>query len=60
MINKKKIPAFDFELGDKEKEYVNDCLETSFITQGSYVKDFEKEFSKFVNCEHGITTTMFT
>ena len=60
MINKKKIPAFDFELGDKEKEYVNDCLETSFITQGSYVKDFEKEFSKFVNCEHGITTTSGT
>ena len=60
MKNKKKIPVFDFELGDKEKEYVNDCLETSFITQGSYVKDFEKKFSKFVNCEHGITTTSGT
>ena len=56
----KKIPVFDFELGDKEKEYVNDCLETSFITQGSYVKDFEKKFSKFVNCEYGITTTSGT
>ena len=60
MKNKKRIPAFDFELGDKEKEYVNDCLETSFITQGSYVKDFEKKFSKFVNCEYGITTTSGT
>ena len=60
MKNKKTIPVFDFELGDKEKEYVNDCLETSFITQGSYVKDFEKKFSKFVNCEHGITTTSGT
>jgi perosamine synthetase len=56
----KKIPVFDFKLGDKEKEYVNDCLETSFITQGSYVKDFEKKFSKFVNCEYGITTTSGT
>ena len=56
----KKIPVFDFKLGDKEKEYVNDCLETSFIAQGSYVKDFEKKFSKFVNCEYGITTTSGT
>ena len=60
MKNKKKIPVFDFKLCDKEKEYVNDCLETSFITQGSYVKNFEKKFSKFVNCEHGITTTSGT
>ena len=36
----KKIPVFDFKLGDKEKEFVNDCLETSFIGQGSYVKKF--------------------
>ena len=60
MKNTKKIPVFDFKLGDKEKEYVNDCLETSFIAQGSYVKDFEKKFSKFVNCEYGITTTSGT
>ena len=40
----KKIPVFDFKLGDKTKEFVNDCLETSFIGQGSYVKKFEKVF----------------
>ena len=43
MKNKKRIPVFDFTLGTKEKEFVNDCLETSFISQGSYVKDFEKK-----------------
>ena len=42
MKNKKRIPVFDIKLGDKEKEYVNDCLENSFIAQGSYVKDFEE------------------
>ena len=57
---KKIIPVFDFTLGVKEKEFVNDCLETSFISQGSYVKDFEKTFSKFVNCDFGITTTSGT
>ena len=56
----KKIPVFDFKLGDKEKEFVNDCLETSFIGQGSYVKKFEKVFSNFVNCKYGITTTSGT
>ena len=60
MKNKKKIPVFDFKLGDKEKEFVNDCLSTSSISQGSYVKDFEKKFSKFVNCKYGITTTSGT
>jgi len=60
MKNNKKIPVFDFKLGDKEKEFVNDCLNTSSISQGSYVKDFEKKFSKFVNCKYGITTTSGT
>ena len=60
MKNNKKIPVFDFKLGDKEKEFVNDCLSTSSISQGSYVKDFEKKFSKFVNCKYGITTTSGT
>ena len=60
MKNKKKIPVFDFKLSDKEKEFVNDCLKSSSISQGTYVKDFEKKFSEFVNCEYGITTTSGT
>ena len=42
---KKKLPVFDFQLGNKEKDFVNDCLKTSFIGQGSYVNEFEKSFS---------------
>ena len=60
MNKNKKIPVFDFKIQEKEKEFVNDCLEKSFIGQGSYVKDFEEKFSKFVNCEYGITTTSGT
>ena len=41
MKYKKKIPVFDFKIGNKEIEFVKDCLQTSFISQGSYVKDFE-------------------
>ena len=60
MKNKKRIPVFDFELGQKEKNFVKDCLKTSIVGQGSYVKDFEKSFSNFVNCKHGISTTSGT
>ena len=60
MKNKKKIPVFDFKLGKREIEFVNDCLRTSSISQGSYVKDFEDKFSKFVNCDYGISTTSGT
>ena len=59
-MKNKKIPVFDIKLGTKEKNFVNDCLDTSFIGQGPYVKDFEKKFSTFVNCEYGITTTSGT
>ncbi len=59
-MKNKKIPVFDLELGDKEKEFVNNCLKTSIISQGSYVEDFEREFSKFVNCKFGVTTSSGT
>ena len=56
----KKIPVFDIALGKKEKEYIKDCLDTSFIGQGKYVKTLEEKFSNFVDCKYGITTTSGT
>ena len=38
---KNKIPVFDIKLKETEKKYINDCLDTSFIGQGSYVKKLE-------------------
>ena len=60
MPNSKKIPVFDIKLADIEKKYINDCLDTSFIGQGPYVKKFEEKFSSFVDCKYGITTTSGT
>ena len=60
MNNLKKIPVFDIALGDIEKKYINECLDTSFIGQGPFVKKFEEKFSTFVDCEYGITTTSGT
>ena len=33
----KKIPVFSIEIGQNEKKYINDCLDTSWIGQGGYV-----------------------
>ncbi len=60
MPNSKKIPVFDIKLAEIEKKYINDCLDTSFIGQGPYVKKFEEKFSSFVDCKYGITTTSGT
>ena len=59
-MKNKKIPVFDIALGEYEKKYINDCVETSFIGQGPYVKKLEERFSSFVNCKYGITTTSGT
>ncbi len=60
MNERKKIPVFDIALGEKEKEYIKDCLDTSFIGQGKYVKSLEEKFSAFVDCKFGTTTTSGT
>ena len=52
------IPVCVPLLGEKELEYVTDCVKTSWISsQGKYVEAFEKKFSEFCNCKYGITTT---
>lgn len=56
----KRIPVFDIKIGDLEKKYVNDCLDTSWLGQGAYTNGLEEKFSKFVECKHGILTTSGT
>ena len=60
MNKNKTIPVFDISIGQKEKDYIKDCVDTSFIGQGFYVKKLEEKFSSFVDCKHGITTTSGT
>ena len=38
------------ELIGNAKKYVNDCIDTSWISsRGKYVKEFEDEFAKYIN-----------
>lgn len=51
-----KIPVYKPFLNGNEKKYVNDCLDTTWISsKGKYVDLFEKEFSKFIDVKHSVT-----
>lgn len=51
------IPVAEPLIGEKEKEYVRDCMESGWISSmGKYVPKFEEEFSRFCNTKYGIST----
>jgi perosamine synthetase len=48
-------------LGDKELEYVTDCLKTGWISsRGKYVSEFEQRFAQYCGCKYGVSTTSGT
>ncbi|TBR61423.1 perosamine synthetase [Westiellopsis prolifica IICB1] len=48
-----KIPIYKPSLLGNEKKYVNDCLDSNWISsKGKYVSLFEREFAKYVNVKH--------
>ena len=47
------IPIYRPDLGGKTKEYVNECLDTSWISsRGRFVADFEEGFARRVGVQH--------
>lgn len=48
-MKKREITIGTVDIGKKEKKYVNEVLDSTYITQGKYVKKFEKMVAK----EHG-------
>lgn len=54
MISERKIPVCCPVLGEEEQKYIQDCIDTAWISQGKYVKQFEEEFSKYCECEYGV------
>ncbi len=48
-----KYPVYQPFLSGKEKEYVNDCLDTTWISsKGSYLSKFENKFSDFTSIKY--------
>lgn len=55
MPTKIKYPLYKPFLGAKEKEYVNDCLDTTWISSnGKYVDLFEKRFAKYIGINYAV------
>ena len=50
------IPVYQPSLTGNEKKYVNECLDTSWISaKGKFVEQFETAFAKYIGADHAIT-----
>ena len=49
------IPVAEPEIGEKEKEYVRDCLDSTWISSlGKYISQFEGGFARFSGAKYGV------
>lgn len=48
-----KIPIYEPWLGGNEKKYVNDCLDTNWISsKGKYIHQFEEKFAEYLGVKY--------
>lgn len=53
-----RIPVSNLVYGGNERKYVDDCLESKWLTStGKYVKEFEKQFAEYLGVKHVIAVT---
>ena len=56
MMTNRFIPVASPVLNGNEKAYVDDCIETGWISScGKYVEAFERQFAAFCEVEHALT-----
>lgn len=52
------IPVCEPKLGEKELDYVIDCIKTNWISsKGKYIDEFERRFSQYCGAKYGIATS---
>ena len=53
-----KFPVYEPSLDANEKKYVNECLDSTWISsKGKFVNEFENSFSKFIGVKHATTVS---
>jgi perosamine synthetase len=53
-----KYPVYKPLLSGREREYVNDCLDTTWISsKGKYVSAFETQFANYIGVKHAFTVS---
>ena len=57
-MTKKFIPVNEPMLNGNEKNYLNNCIDSGWISsEGPFVKEFEKKFSKRLGRKYGVAVT---
>lgn len=52
------IPVAEPDLSGNEKKYVDDCLDTTWISSlGKYITEFEQGFAAFCGVRHGVSVS---
>lgn len=52
------IPVNEPRLGEREREYVNECLETAWISSaGRFIEAFEQQWAAYCGVKHGIAVS---
>lgn len=58
MGNNYKIPIYQPDLGGNARRYVNECLDTAWISsRGRFVAEFESTFAKKIGIEHAASVS---
>jgi perosamine synthetase len=53
-----KIPVYQPSLNGNEKKYVNECLDSTWISsKGKFVSEFENSFASYVGVKHATTVS---
>jgi perosamine synthetase len=51
-----KYPVYQPSLNGNEKKYVNECLDSSWISgKGKFINEFETNFAKYIDAKHATT-----
>ncbi len=48
------ITVSSSSFSDRERKYVNDCLDRNWVSQGYYVREFERKFADVCGTKHAI------
>lgn len=59
-MDKLKVPWAKPFIGEKEKQYLNEALDSTWISDGPFVEKFEKDLSKRLGSKYCITTSSGT
>ena len=57
-MSERKIPVYQPNLVGNEKKYVNECLDSTWISsRGKFVSQFENDFAEYVNVKKATTVS---